>query len=82
MKLPRVRCPICERPVAAGPVAGRLSKGRVWRHDPPDMRSRYNALISCDGSLEIIDLPYGQMEIPVDEPEPDTGDQAAEPALF
>ncbi|WP_228980146.1 DUF2800 domain-containing protein [Streptomyces sp. DH12] len=77
-----MKCPRCGRDVAAGPVAGRLSKGRVWRHDPPNMRSRYDALVSCDGSLEIVDLPYGQMELAVDEPaEPEPGEQG-EPVLF
>ncbi len=83
MKLPRAKGSRCDRDVAAGPVAGRFSKGRVWPHDPPNMRTRYGALVPCGGSLEIVDLPYGQMETPVDEPaDPDTGNQAAEPTLF
>ncbi|MET9432280.1 MULTISPECIES: hypothetical protein [unclassified Streptomyces] len=82
MKLPRVKCPRCDREVAAGPVAGRLSRSRVWRHDPPSMRARYDALVSCGGSLEIVDLPYGQMEIPVDELAAPSVDEPQEPALF
>ncbi|MFK0026052.1 hypothetical protein [Streptomyces sp. NPDC090798] len=35
VKLPRIECQACRRHIAAGPVAGRLGKGRVWRHDPP-----------------------------------------------
>ncbi|MFJ7586971.1 hypothetical protein ACIQZO_06165 [Streptomyces sp. NPDC097617] len=71
MKLPRVECPSCTRSIAAGMVAGRLSKGRIWRHDAPDTRRDTTGhLLSCAGSLEIVDLPYGQMEIPISEPEP------------
>lgn len=72
MKLPRVECPSCTRTIAAGMVAGRLSKGRIWRHDAPESRRDAEGhLLSCAGSLEIVDLPYGQMEFPVAEPEPD-----------
>lgn len=70
MKLPRVECPSCTRQIAAGLVAGRLSKGRIWRHDAPDARrDAHGHLLSCAGSLEIVDLPYGQMEIAIEEPE-------------
>jgi hypothetical protein len=70
MKLPRVECPSCTRSIAAGMVAGRLSKGRIWRHDAPDeRRDAHGHLLSCAGSLEIVDLPYGQMEFPIPEPE-------------
>lgn len=84
MKLPRVECPSCARSIAAGMVAGRLSKGRIWRHDAPDARRDADGhLLSCAGSLEIVDLPYGQMEIPVDTPgETPAPDTADEPALF
>jgi hypothetical protein len=72
MKLPRVNCPSCTRAIAAGIVAGRLSKGRIWRHDAPDERRDANGhLLSCAGSLEIVDLPNGQMEFPIAEPEPE-----------
>lgn len=48
----------CGRRVAAGIVAGRPSKGRLWRHDPPQVRSLYGgSLVSCTGSLGIVDLP-------------------------
>ena len=58
IKLPRVECPSCGRPIAAGLVAGRLSKGRLWRHDAPDTRRDVNGhLLSCPGSLEIVELP-------------------------
>ncbi|MET7809766.1 hypothetical protein ABZT26_02765 [Streptomyces sp. NPDC005395] len=56
MKLPRVDCPQCARAIAAGPVAGRLGKGRVCRHDPP-ARVPGGPLVSCPGSLEVVDLP-------------------------
>ncbi|MEV8350805.1 hypothetical protein ACFVTT_27820 [Streptomyces niveus] len=67
MKLPRVECPSCTRSIAAEPVAGRLSKGRIWRHDAPDARRDADGhLLSCAGSLEIVDLPYGQLEIEIE----------------
>lgn len=70
MKLPRVHCGKCDRPIAAGPVAGRLGKGRIWRHDPPvERRLPDERLVSCGGSLEVVDLPYGQTEIHIDEPD-------------
>nr|WP_244218097.1 hypothetical protein [Streptomyces corchorusii] len=56
--MPRIECRDCGRPIAAGPVAGRLAKGRVWRHDPPGrVREPGSALVSCPGSLAIVDLP-------------------------
>jgi hypothetical protein len=73
MKLPRVECPECGRPIGAGPVAGRLSKGRVWRHDPPGLpHVPGQPLVSCDGSLRMVDVPlHGQqLEIDVEQPEP------------
>ncbi|MGW6391207.1 hypothetical protein ACWFR1_12060 [Streptomyces sp. NPDC055103] len=77
MKLTRVECPSCTRSIAAGMVAGRLGKGRIWRHDAPDARRDSEGhLLSCAGSLEIVDLTYGQMEIAVGQPETD-----AEPAV-
>jgi hypothetical protein len=66
VKLPRVDCQDCGRPIAAGPVAGRLTKGRLARHDPPERRSLYGtSLVSCPGSLAIVDLPLParQMEL-------------------
>ena len=72
MKLPRVECPECGRPIAAGLVAGQLSKGRVWRHDPPGLpHAPGQPLVSCDGSLSIVNLPmHGQqLEIDVQQPE-------------
>ncbi|MFI0827276.1 hypothetical protein ACH4Q7_22790 [Streptomyces roseolus] len=81
MKMPKVVCEKCQRPIAAGPVAGRLSKGRLWRHDPPaERRDPEDRLVSCAGSLEIVDLPYGQMELDV-ELEPEVTEQQ-EAALF
>ncbi|WP_030236798.1 hypothetical protein [Streptomyces sp. NRRL S-350] len=73
MKLPRVKCPSCPKDVAVGPVAGRPSKGRLWRHDAPDERRVGGVLVSCKESLEIIDMPGpgAQLEIPGVEPEPD-----------
>ncbi|MYR59601.1 hypothetical protein GTY54_26320 [Streptomyces sp. SID625] len=56
--MPRVECPYCERKIAAGIVAGRPSKGRLWRHDPTERPELFgDALVSCAGSLEIVDLP-------------------------
>jgi hypothetical protein len=89
MKLPRVECPNCRRGIAAGPVAGHLSKGRVWRHDPPNQhRAPGDPLVSCDGSLGIVDLPYGQTALTIpglDDAEAGAEDAqapVAEPALF
>ncbi|GGZ01966.1 hypothetical protein GCM10010300_52530 [Streptomyces olivaceoviridis] len=70
VKMPRTECRDCGRPIAAGPVAGRLTKGRVWRHDPPGrVREPGSALVSCPGSLAIADvpLPARLLELP-DEP--------------
>ncbi|MEU0030720.1 hypothetical protein [Streptomyces sp. NPDC006335] len=56
--MPRVECPYCERHIAAGIVAGRPKKGRLWRHDPAEQPSEFgNVLVSCTGSLAIVDLP-------------------------
>ncbi|MGA5599625.1 hypothetical protein ACPCUF_01065 [Streptomyces griseoincarnatus] len=58
MKLPRIECRDCGRSIAAGPVAGRLTKGRLCRHDPPGRRHHTDgALVSCPGSLAVVDLP-------------------------
>ncbi|MGW2074214.1 hypothetical protein ACWCPK_38235 [Streptomyces sp. NPDC001953] len=83
MKMPRVTCRVCRRAIAAGPVAGRPTKGRLWRHDPPQMRAQFgNSLVSCAGSLAIVDLPVPgeQLQISVDDLE-ETGDVEAM-ALF
>ncbi|WP_340375947.1 hypothetical protein U5640_12770 [Streptomyces sp. SS7] len=85
MKLPRVECGSCQRQVAAGMVAGRPSKGRIWRHDPPGMRSMYGgSLVSCAGSLVIVDLPLPtqQLEFPDAADELADVDGAEEIALF
>ena len=69
--MPRVKCGGCGREVAAHPVAGSPGRGRLWRHDSPDMRSRYSeALVSCGSSLDIVELPSGgrQLEIEIDGP--------------
>jgi hypothetical protein len=56
-------------------VAGAPSKGRLWRHDPPERPARFgDALVSCDGSLDIVDLPAPGaqlefVEVPDDEGE-------------
>ncbi|MFJ2255494.1 hypothetical protein [Streptomyces microflavus] len=74
MKLPRLPCEKCGRPTAAGPVAGRTSKGRMWRHDAPGQaRTPGNALMSCLGSLEIVDMPQFGRQLELDEAtDPDT----------
>lgn len=71
MKLPRIDCQDCGRPIAAGPVAGRLTKGRLARHDPLERRALYGtALVSCPGSLAIVDLPQPTRQLELPEPEP------------
>ncbi|PSK57970.1 hypothetical protein B0E38_01815 [Streptomyces sp. 111WW2] len=45
-------------------VAGAPSKGRLWRHDPPERPARFgDALVSCDGSLDIVDLPVPGVQL-------------------
>ncbi|MGW2951521.1 hypothetical protein [Streptomyces eurythermus] len=57
MKMPRVKSETCGRKIAAGIVAGRPTKGRLWRHDPTEQASEFgNVLVSCTGSLAIVDL--------------------------
>lgn len=68
--MPRVECGVCRRDIAAGIVAGRPGKGRLWRHDPEQTRrSDDGSLLSCPGSLEIVDLPLPmrQLEIAVED---------------
>ncbi|MFJ9729516.1 hypothetical protein ACIRP3_43005 [Streptomyces sp. NPDC101209] len=62
MKLPRIECQDCRRHIAVGPVAGRLGKCRMWRHDPPS-----SALVSCTGSLSIVDLPLPARQLELSE---------------
>ncbi|MGW0582665.1 hypothetical protein ACWD25_43635 [Streptomyces sp. NPDC002920] len=60
--------------IAVGIVAGAPSKGRIWRHDPLERPTWFgDALVSCDGSPEIIDLklPGIQMELGDEEPDDD-----------
>lgn len=76
--MPRVDCPHCDRPIAAGPVAGRPGKGRLWRHDEPGMHTEYRgALVSCPGSLDVVDLPGAgrQLELILDDSD-DQDDEA------
>lgn len=57
MKLPRVECPVCGRNVAVLPLPGQAVRGRVWRHDAPEVRRDADgALVSCRGALEIVDI--------------------------
>ncbi|GAA4973514.1 hypothetical protein GCM10023205_45040 [Yinghuangia aomiensis] len=57
MKLPRVECPVCGRNVAALPLPGQAARGRVWRHDAPEVRRDADgALVSCKGALEVVDV--------------------------
>lgn len=72
--MPRVECADCKRSIAARMVAGRPSKGRLWRHDPPERRSLYgSSLVSCPGSLAIVDLPLPAQQLELADPEgPDT----------
>ncbi|MEU1852917.1 hypothetical protein ABZ499_27540 [Streptomyces sp. NPDC019990] len=79
MKMPRVECPECERRIAAGMVAGRPGKGRLWRHDPTERSELFgDALVSCTGSLGIVDLP-APVQLEFEEPdEPAEQEPAAE----
>ncbi|MFD0208920.1 hypothetical protein ACFVH9_07270 [Streptomyces hirsutus] len=68
MKMPRVECPGCARQIAAGMVAGAPSKGRLWRHDPTERPELFgDALVSCTGSLEIVDLPTPGVQLEFDQ---------------
>ncbi|MGW1539754.1 hypothetical protein ACWCPM_05675 [Streptomyces sp. NPDC002309] len=85
MKMPRVECPCCARPIAAGIVAGRPGKGRLWRHDPTERPELFgDALVSCSGSLEIVHLPApAQLElVEADEPEAEPVGPLGTMALF
>ncbi|MEU1815153.1 hypothetical protein ABZ543_08140 [Streptomyces roseifaciens] len=83
MKLPRVDCSSCGRAIAARPVADRISKGRVWRHDPPGMRRRTGGdLVSCSGSLAIVDMPLPGQQLTLDDTEPILDATEDQPALF
>lgn len=78
MKLPRVNCPVCGRLIAAGHVAGSLSKGRLWRHDPPGLlHAPGEPLVSCDGSLRTVDLPAHGQQLEIDVNEPQVADTMA-----
>lgn len=62
----------------------------MWRHDPPgQIREPGQPLVSCDGSLAIVDLPLPGRQMELDIPGLDGGaaDTPAavppqEPALF
>ncbi|MFF5668813.1 hypothetical protein ACFY8S_01530 [Streptomyces hygroscopicus] len=78
MKMPRIECQDCGRGIAAGPVAGRPSKGRVWRHDPPQRSSAHgDALVSCPGSLRIVDLPLPARQLELTAADPEDADTIA-----
>lgn len=67
--MPRVECESCGRKIAAGLVAGRPKKGRLWRHDPTERPELFgDALVSCAGSLEIVDLP-SPVQLEFEEPD-------------
>ncbi|MFF5968251.1 hypothetical protein ACFY64_31915 [Streptomyces collinus] len=67
MKMPRVECATCRRKIAAGIVAGAPTKGRLWRHDPNERSSEFgDVLVSCTGSLEIVDLPRPGEQLALD----------------
>ncbi|MEU0956528.1 hypothetical protein ABZ353_29985 [Streptomyces niveus] len=83
MKLPRVNCAVCHRAIAAGPVAGRLRRGRVWRHDAPGARRDPDgSLVSCPGSLALVDLPMPGEQPLFDLPEPRPEEAEEDPVLF
>ncbi|WP_381792966.1 hypothetical protein [Streptomyces niveus] len=83
MKLPRVNCSACDRAIAAGPVAGRMRKGRIWRHDAPGARRDSDgALVSCSGSLVLVDLPFPGEQPLFDLPEAQPATGETDPVLF
>lgn len=58
--MPRVTCRYCDRDVAAQPAARMPGKGWIYRHDEPQMHESYaevRVLVSCSGSLELVELP-------------------------
>jgi hypothetical protein len=69
-------------------VAGSPGKGRLWRHDPTERPEVFgDALVSCTGSLEIVDLPRAGEQLALrlgpgidEEAGEDAGDQA-DPAI-
>lgn len=74
--MPRIECARCGRPIAAGPVAGRPGKGRLFRHDEPGTRQEFHgALLSCPGSLDIVDLPRVPLQLELDVVGDDQGDE-------
>lgn len=80
--MPRVECPSCHRLIAAGPVAGRLGVGRVFRHDEPGMRREHpGSLVSCPGSLDVVPLPPAGLQIGLFGEDQEHGDQD-DPVLF
>lgn len=81
MKLPRVECPVCRRNVAALPLPGQAAKGRVWRHDAPEVRRDADgALVSCKGALEIVDITAAAAQLAFDSDALERDDDA--PTLF
>ncbi|RKN39719.1 hypothetical protein D7294_19950 [Streptomyces hoynatensis] len=61
--MPRVECPCCHRQIAAAPVSGAPRTGRLWRHDQPGTRrSEDGSLLSCPGSLHLVELPLPARE--------------------
>ncbi|MEU7323402.1 hypothetical protein ABZ682_23050 [Streptomyces griseoviridis] len=90
MKMPRLECAFCSRSIAAGMVAGRPGKGRIWRHDPEERPEMFgDALVSCAGSLAIVDLPTPGAQLEFEErheaadgTDTPAADSLATPALF
>lgn len=67
--LPRVMCAECLRDIAASPAAGTIGKGRLFRHDSAvKRRSSSGELISCPGSLSLVDLPHSGVQLSLDFP--------------
>ncbi|MER5688513.1 hypothetical protein [Streptomyces sp. NPDC002205] len=83
MKLPRVECQSCGRSIAAGPVSGSLGKGRICRHDAPGARRDLDSsLVSCPGSLAVVDIPVPSQQLAFDVEEPQPEADETTPALF
>lgn len=79
----RIECACCGRKI----VAGSPGKGRLWRHDPTERPSEFgDVLVSCTGSLDIVDLPRPgeqlEIDLDLDPAEPEEAANVETMALF